>query len=137
MNSFQLFLHFKLKMFSHLDPAASHSMTYSLPAESGSPTLVMLTSTGGKIISSSRLLLSGCGMLDRKQNYYLLSGAEMLLLLDLQVSLTPGTEADTESQVEQLYQNGQEAKTGHKKPVRVQSKTGHFPLCKNKQLSPA
>ena len=122
MNSFQLFLHFKLKMFSHLDPAASHSMTYSLPAESGSPTLVMLTSTGGKIISSSRLLLSG---------------AEMLLLLDLQVSLTPGTEADTESQVEQLYQTGQEAKTGHKRPVTVQSKTGHFHLCKNKQLSPA
>ena len=90
-------------------------MTYSLPAESGSPTLVMLTSTGGKIISSSRLLLSG---------------AEMLLLLDLQVSLTPGTVADTESQVEQLYQTGQEAKTGHKNLLEYNLKLDTFPCAK-------
>ena len=31
----------------NLDPAASHSTEYSLPTESGSPMLVMLTSTGG------------------------------------------------------------------------------------------
>ena len=67
-----------------LDPAASHSTMYSLPTESGSPMLVMLTSTGGKIMSILRLLVSG---------------AEMLLFRDSQVSVTPDTEADTVSQV--------------------------------------
>ena len=60
---------------SGLEPAASHSTTYSLLAERGSPRLVMLTSIGGKIMSRVMLFVTG---------------VEMLLLLDWQVRVTPG-----------------------------------------------
>ena len=48
---------------SGLDPAASHSTRYFLPAESGSAGLMMLTSSGGNTMSRMRLADTGVEML--------------------------------------------------------------------------